>query len=62
MASGLAGFGPGITDAQITAVKGAVMDELKDPESARFSGIEACGTTRVIIVCGLVNAKNSYGG
>ncbi len=36
---------------------------LKDPESARFGKMWAARDTEgVVTVCGLVNAKNSYGG
>jgi len=45
-------------------VKTSVAAALKDPESARF-GLTAATREkdgRLFIVCGLVNAKNSYGG
>jgi hypothetical protein len=60
-----------LTEAQIAAVKAYVAESLKDPESARFRGIKATGEvfphkdtglpTFSGIVCGYVNAKNSYG-
>lgn len=43
----------------------AVRGKLKDPDSAKFSGIYATSKPEMVgdpIVCGLVNAKNSYGG
>ena len=39
--------------------KNAVIELLKDPESARFKNLR---TYNESIVCGEVNAKNSYGG
>ena len=44
--------------AQAEAAKAAVIATLKDPESARFGAI----TTDGKIICGTVNAKNSFGG
>jgi hypothetical protein len=38
--------------------KAAIIDQLKDPESAKFSDILVKGE----MVCGQVNAKNSMGG
>lgn len=43
---------------KIIDAKNAVSSRLKDPESARFSGVYVTGN----IVCGLVNARNSFGG
>jgi hypothetical protein len=43
---------------QAEAAKVAIVATLKDPESARFGAI----TTDGKIVCGTVNAKNSFGG
>lgn len=52
-----------LTSAQTSAVHAGVRANLKDPESARFESLtavkDAAGDT---IVCGMVNAKNSYGG
>lgn len=44
--------------------KDAVIAKLKDPDSARFSGVVGVGdpNTGSFSVCGSVNAKNSYGG
>jgi hypothetical protein len=52
-----------LTTAQVAIVHKGVRATLKDPDSARFGGI-AAGANNVgtIHVCGLVNAKNSYGG
>jgi hypothetical protein len=53
---------PTITEAQARA---AVLAELKDPESARFSGVKPLKRTsdgKVTGYCGRINAKNSYGG
>lgn len=49
--------------AQRREVEGAVAAVLKDPESARFSPIQAFFDGKVATrVCGTVNAKNSFGG
>lgn len=52
-----------LTPADTIIVHDGVKKSLKDPGSARFgghaAGISADGT---ILVCGLVNARNSYGG
>lgn len=40
----------------------SVKAALKDPGSARFSGLTAFTVDGVLTVCGNVNAKNSYGG
>jgi hypothetical protein len=45
----------------IRQAEAAVRDSLKDPDSAKFSG-EASDAGPPPIVCGRVNAKNSYGG
>lgn len=54
-----------LTDAQVKIIKKSVSDQLKDPESARFGKIVA-GTSASrnasITVCGIVNAKNGFGG
>jgi len=54
-----------LTDKQINAAKNAVLEKLKDPESARFSGIYGVSNDSLqsgYAVCGFVNSKNSYGG
>ncbi|UUZ68093.1 hypothetical protein LP416_27900 [Polaromonas sp. P2-4] len=43
----------------MAAGKKAVLDELKDPESARFRNLI---TARDVFLCGEVNAKNAMGG
>lgn len=51
--------GPSSDDAEkIEQVKSAVLEQLKDPESAQFSNVRVVGG----LVCGEVNAKNSFGG
>jgi hypothetical protein len=45
-------------DPIITKARAAVANSLKDPPSARFEGV----VLKAEAVCGLVNAKNSYGG
>ena len=51
---------------RIQLVQTAIKDRLKDPESARFSGVKywefKSETDRIMYVCGFVNAKNSFGG
>ena len=39
-----------------------VRDNLRDPESARFRNVQAGRLDGEDVVCGLVNAKNAYGG
>jgi hypothetical protein len=41
------------------AAKAAVLAQLKDPDSAQFVEVQVTDTG---VVCGLVNAKNSFGG
>lgn len=52
------------TPAEVKAAKRAIGEHLKDPDSAKYSsvvvGLKSEDGVRVI--CGLVNAKNSYGG
>jgi hypothetical protein len=43
---------------KIEQVKAAVLDQLKDPQSAQFSNVRIVGG----LVCGEINAKNSFGG
>ncbi|HNN66546.1 MAG TPA: hypothetical protein PKM19_10025 [Pseudomonadales bacterium] len=46
-----------------STAKAAVINQLKDPESARFGEIWAMdGTNGRRHICGYVNAKNGYGG
>lgn len=52
-----------LSEAQIAAVQRPIIADLKDPESARFTGIAAARSpSGAIAVCGYVNAKNSFGG
>lgn len=52
-----------LTTKQIASVKRGLRESLKDPDSAKFGGMAAAeGSDGAIVVCGLVNAKNSYGG
>jgi len=47
----------------IDGVYAGVRDQLKDPDSAKFSDLKASITdNNAVSVCGFVNAKNSYGG
>lgn len=55
----------GLTKEVEAAGTAKVRDSLKDPESAQFTGLYAA--TRIDgggppVLCGFVNAKNSYGG
>lgn len=46
-----------------SVVEDSVREKLRDPESAQFSSMRAFkGDGRLIGVCGLVNAKNGFGG
>ena len=53
-----------LTEKQKQVVRTGVTASLKDPTSARFgsSFVAAKGTSGRIVVCGFVNAKNSFGG
>ena len=52
-----------LTQEQKTAVQSGVKLDLKDPESARFGlMVAASHPNKSSMVCGMVNAKNSYGG
>ena len=52
-----------LTDSQIEIVQQGVRDSLKDPSSAIFDKeYYAFHTKGNIIVCGTVNARNSFGG
>jgi hypothetical protein len=53
-----------LTAAEIKQVQAGVQASLKDPASAIFSGatLAAKEANGDITACGLVNAKNSYGG
>jgi hypothetical protein len=47
---------------QVAAVRDGVTKSLKDPESARFGRMIGGRTSGGVMVCGYVNAKNSFGG
>jgi hypothetical protein len=52
-----------ITDAEIAKAKKNVVDNLKDPDSARFPGtFKKIRSGDDEVVCGRVNARNSFGG
>jgi hypothetical protein len=52
-----------LTPAQIAIIQAGVRAKLKDPDSARFGIIRAgANASGQIMVCGMINAKNSYGG
>lgn len=52
-----------LSDLEKKAVQKGVVQQLKDPDSARFGDIAAVKSSAgTITVCGWVNAKNSYGG
>lgn len=51
-----------LTPEMSKAIQDSVRSKLKDPESARFGKIAAGEVEGQTIVCGWVNAKNSYGG
>ncbi len=47
---------------EIAAVKALIERQLKDPASAQYRDVRAFDQTGTVMVCGDVNAKNSYGG
>lgn len=53
------------TSQQVAAVRAAMQDKLKDADSAKFMDVQlthrANAPDGMLIVCGKVNAKNSYG-
>ncbi|WP_207280812.1 hypothetical protein [Thiocystis violacea] len=55
-----------LTANQVAEVKKKVGNRLKDPYSARYHSIQGVlkktGANETSIVCGLVNAKNAFGG
>jgi hypothetical protein len=52
-----------LTAAQNASIKSAVRSALKDPNSAQFGTIIAARNAHGdLLACGLVNAKNSFGG
>ncbi|MER9833399.1 hypothetical protein NKJ28_00280 [Mesorhizobium sp. M0145] len=52
-----------VNQAQEKAIQDGVKESLKDPDSAKFKGLLAIKQVEgADIACGLVNAKNSFGG
>jgi hypothetical protein len=51
-----------LTAKEKRSISAQVKDLLKDPDSAKFKWMRLYGTSEVETYCGLVNAKNSYGG
>jgi hypothetical protein len=52
-----------LSDAQKNTVRRGVREKLKDPDSAKFVSLSAVKDDKgMVYVCGMVNAKNSYGG
>jgi hypothetical protein len=44
-------------------IQDLVRSQLKDPDSAKFDGATTTvGEGKALVACGIVNAKNSYGG
>jgi hypothetical protein len=59
------GLAAELGEAQMQAIEESVRDKLKDPNSAIISDIQTMPDKKIaglIYVCGLVNAKNSFGG
>lgn len=50
------------TDELVSKAKGLLVQNLKDPESAKFSNLVIAHGPNRKLVCGSINAKNSYGG
>ncbi|MCM2441059.1 hypothetical protein HGO34_15165 [Agrobacterium vitis] len=52
-----------LSDSEEALVEQTVRDGFKDPESARFDEVAATQSQDGgVVVCGLVNARNSFGG
>lgn len=51
-----------LTQSERQMVERAIRQRLKDPNSAMFNSIGGFGKSGVITVCGMVNARNSFGG
>jgi hypothetical protein len=51
-----------LTDKEKIIITRAVTASLKDPDSAKFQWVPIVEDARSAAYCGLVNAKNSYGG
>lgn len=46
----------------MTSAKKAIAEQLKDPDSAQFKNLRVVQFASGALVCGEVNAKNSFGG
>lgn len=52
-----------LNPAQLALMQAQVRASLKDPQSAQFGAhVAGANAEGVVMVCGLVNAKNAYGG
>ncbi|MER9665557.1 hypothetical protein [Mesorhizobium sp. M0203] len=52
-----------MSSSTIDAVQSAILTVLKDPDSAKFGEVGAAvASDGSVVVCGNVNAKNSFGG
>lgn len=52
-----------LSASQRAEIEATIRDALKDPDSAKFSGLAAAINAKgVVTACGYVNAKNSFGG
>lgn len=53
-----------LSEQEVAAVEGGIREDLKDPDSAKFSGFRATKEPNagMVTVCGFVNSKNSFGG
>ena len=59
----MASSGVGIDDSTLIEMAlQQVRDSMKDPSSAQFEDVQAVAYQDGKVVCGSVNAKNSYGG
>jgi len=51
-----------LSEADLTAIKAGLQAVLKDPESMRLGAVHAARSSKGLVACGWVNAKNSFGG
>jgi len=51
-----------LKQSEIADIKSKTAAKLKDPDSAKFGRISAVKSGTIVEVCGMLNAKNSYGG
>ena len=61
-AAALLPFGPSLTLLERYRVESGVKAKFNDPDSARFSDLRIIRAQDGVHVCGLVNAKNGFGG